>query len=171
MDGSLRSAHWARTDTPSPLAVAPSAVNFEAQACASISAALPIPLRCTKLAVKKPMPADERRAFTAPYDSWANRIATLRFVQDIPLGAGDPAWNTVAEIGRRLPEFADRPALLLWGMQDFVFDHTCLREFRRALPQAQAREYANAGHYVLEDARAEVLAEVQAFLRAHPVGA
>lgn len=122
----------------------------------------------TRLAVKKPMPAAERRAFTAPYDSWANRIATLRFVQDIPLGAGDPAWNTVAEIGRRLPEFADRPALLLWGMQDFVFDHTCLREFRRALPQAEAREYAEAGHYVLEDARAEVLAEVQAFLGRHP---
>ncbi len=123
----------------------------------------------TRLAVKKPMPAAERRAFTAPYDSWANRIATLRFVQDIPLGAGDPAWNTVTEIGRRLPEFADRPALLLWGMQDFVFDHTCLREFRRALPQAQAREYVDAGHYVLEDARAEVLDEVQAFFKAHPV--
>ena len=74
----------------------------------------------------------------------------------------------VAEIGRRLPEFADRPALLLWGMQDFVFDHTCLREFRRALPRAEAREYAEAGHYVLEDARAEVLAEIQAFLGRHP---
>ncbi|WP_206208732.1 hypothetical protein, partial [Vogesella mureinivorans] len=27
----------------------------------------------TRLAVKKPMPAAERRAFTAPYDSWASR--------------------------------------------------------------------------------------------------
>jgi cis-3-alkyl-4-acyloxetan-2-one decarboxylase len=122
----------------------------------------------TRLAVKKPMPAAERRAFTAPYDSWANRIATLRFVQDIPLGPKDPAWATVAEIGRRLPEFADRPALLLWGMQDFVFDHTCLREFRRAWPQAEAHEYAGAGHYVLEDARAEVVAAVKGFLAAHP---
>jgi haloalkane dehalogenase len=54
-------------------------------------------------------------------------------------------------------------------MQDFVFDHTCLREFRRALPQARAREFADAGHYVLEDARSEVLAEVQGFLAAHPL--
>jgi haloalkane dehalogenase len=119
--------------------------------------------------VIRKLPADVRRAYLSPYDSWANRISTLRFVQDIPLGAGDPAWNTVTEIGRRLPEFADRPALLLWGMQDFVFDHTCLREFRRALPQAQSREFADAGHYVLEDARTEVLAEVQGFLAAHPL--
>jgi pimeloyl-ACP methyl ester carboxylesterase len=125
----------------------------------------------TRLAVKKPMPAAERRAFTAPYDSWAHRIATLRFVQDIPLSAADPAWATVSELGRRLGEFAHTPALLLWGMQDFVFDHTCLREFRRAWPQARAVEYAEAGHYVLEDARAEVLAEVTDFLQAHPVAA
>ena len=125
----------------------------------------------TRLAVKKPMPAAERRAFTAPYDSWAHRIATLRFVQDIPLSAADPAWATVSELGQRLGEFAHTPALLLWGMQDFVFDHTCLREFRRAWPQARAVEYAEAGHYVLEDARAEVLAEVAAFLQAHPVAA
>jgi haloalkane dehalogenase len=75
----------------------------------------------------------------------------------------------VSELGQRLGEFAHTPALLLWGMQDFVFDHTCLREFRRAWPQARAVEYAEAGHYVLEDARAEVLAEVAAFLQAHPV--
>lgn len=125
----------------------------------------------TRLAVKKPMPAAERRAFTAPYDSWAHRIATLRFVQDIPLSAADPAWATVSELGQRLGEFAHTPALLLWGMQDFVFDHTCLREFRRAWPQARAVEYAEAGHYVLEDARAEVLAEVAAFLQVHPVAA
>jgi len=122
----------------------------------------------TRLAVKRPMPAAERRAFTAPYDSWANRIATLRFVQDIPLGPKDPAWNTVTEIGRRLPEFAAVPSLLCWGMQDFVFDHTCLREFRRAWPQAASHEYADAGHYVLEDERAAVLATVQDFFAANP---
>ncbi len=33
---------------------------------------------------------DLRDAYVAPYDSWANRIATLRFVQDIPLAARRP---------------------------------------------------------------------------------
>ena len=30
-----------------------------------------------------------RAGFLAPYDSWANRIAVLRFVQDVPLRPGD----------------------------------------------------------------------------------
>ena len=34
---------------------------------------------------------DVRDAYLAPYDSWANRIAVLRFVQDIPLRPGDRA--------------------------------------------------------------------------------
>lgn len=123
----------------------------------------------TRLAVEQPMPADVRRAYTAPYDSWKNRIATLRFVQDIPLSPKDPAWTTVAKIGEQLPRFADTPALLCWGLRDFVFDHTCLREFRRAWPQAEVHEYTDAGHYVLEDKRAEVLAAVDAFLQQHPV--
>ena len=37
---------------------------------------------------RNPMTRDVRDAYTFPYDSWANRIATLRFVQDIPAPAG-----------------------------------------------------------------------------------
>ena len=34
------------------------------------------------------MTPELRRAYVAPYDSWKDRIAILRFVQDIPLHAG-----------------------------------------------------------------------------------
>ena len=44
------------------------------------------------------MPAQLRRAYCAPYNSWNNRRATLRFVQDIPLTAADPSYDTVSEI-------------------------------------------------------------------------
>ncbi len=37
---------------------------------------------------RRMMPRDLRRAYVYPYDSWAHRIAILRFVQDIPLRAG-----------------------------------------------------------------------------------
>lgn len=70
--------------------------------------------------VGKRMPADVRRAYVAPYDSWDNRIATLRFVQDIPLSERDAAWPLVAEAGKRLHEFADRPTFIGWGLRDFV---------------------------------------------------
>lgn len=114
--------------------------------------------------VKRKMPADVRRAYVAPYDSWRNRISTLRFVQDIPLRPGDKAWDIVEEGGRRLHEFADRPALVCWGMRDFVFDQHFLQGFRERLPNAQVHEFAGAGHYVLEDEAERIVPLVRDFL-------
>ncbi|WP_147653780.1 alpha/beta fold hydrolase [Vulcaniibacterium gelatinicum] len=119
--------------------------------------------------VARPMPAPVRRAYVAPYDSWHNRIATLRFVQDIPLREGDPAWALVAEAGRRLPEFADRPAFIGWGLRDFVFDRHCLDACTAALPQAEVHAFADAHHYVLEDEHERLVPAIRRFLDAHPL--
>jgi haloalkane dehalogenase len=115
------------------------------------------------------MPAEVRRAYCAPYDSWANRISTLRFVQDIPLAPGDRAWSLVEQAGRRLPEFADRPAILGWGLQDFVFDRHFLDGFTAALPQAEVHAWEDAGHYLLEDKHREFVPQVRAFLERNPL--
>ncbi|MEH6420051.1 alpha/beta fold hydrolase [Pseudomonas sp. CGJS7] len=123
----------------------------------------------SRLGVVKPMPADVRRAYVAPYDSWANRIATSRFVQDIPLGEGDKAWPLVQAMGRKLPEYADRPAFIGWGLADFVFDHHFLKGFTDALPQAQVHAFKDAGHYVLEDKSEVLVPEIRAFLDRHPL--
>ena len=106
--------------------------------------------------VENRMPADVRRAYVAPYDNWANRIATSRFVQDIPLGPQDAAWPLVEAMGRKLPEYADRPVFIGWGLRDFVFDRHFLDGFRQALPHAQVHAFEDANHYVLED-KADVL--------------
>lgn len=121
------------------------------------------------LGVRRRMPRAVRRAYVAPYDGWANRIGTLRFMQDIPLHPGDAAWPLVAEAGRRLREFADRPAFIGWGLRDFVFDRHFLDGFTRALPQAQVTAFDDAGHYVLEDKHAQVVPAMRAFLDAHPL--
>ncbi len=118
--------------------------------------------------VEQPMPAAVRAAYLAPYDSWDNRIATLRFVQDIPLSPRDRAWSLVEQAGQHLPQFADRPAFIGWGLCDFVFDQHFLDGFTTALPNAQVHAFEDAGHYVLED-KAEVLVPaIRAFLQAHP---
>ena len=118
----------------------------------------------TRLAVTRPLPADVRRAYVAPYDTPAHRLATLRFVQDIPLGPGDRGYDLVRETGTRLHVLEDRPALVCWGLRDFVFDETFLREFRRAFPRAEVHAWEDAGHYVLEDARERIVPLVQRFL-------
>lgn len=121
------------------------------------------------LGVENRMPADVRRAYVSPYDSWANRISTVRFMQDIPLGPGDKAWALLEEAGRRLPEFADRPALLGWGLRDFVFDKHFLAGFRAALPHAEVHAWDDAGHYVLEDKATELVPLIRDFLERHPL--
>ncbi len=116
------------------------------------------------LGVENRMPADVRRAYVSPYDSWANRISTLRFMQDIPLHPGDKAWALVESVGQKLPQFADRPAFIGWGLKDFVFDQHFLAGFARALPQAEVTAFEDAGHYVLEDKAAELVPAIRAFL-------
>ncbi|KAF1712185.1 alpha/beta hydrolase [Pseudoxanthomonas kalamensis DSM 18571] len=121
------------------------------------------------IGVERRMPADVRRAYVAPYDSWANRISTIRFMQDIPLAPGDKAWPLVEAAGRALPGFADRPALLGWGLKDFVFDHHFLDGFRAALPQAEVHTWEDAGHYVLEDKHEILVPRIRDFLDRHPL--
>ncbi len=121
------------------------------------------------LGTQRRLPAGVRHAYTAPYAGWREAISTLRFMQDIPLREGDAAWPLVAEAGRRLHEFADRPAFLGWGLRDFVFDRHFLDGFREALPRAQVMAFDDAGHYVMEDKHAQLVPAIRAFLDANPV--
>ncbi|WP_425604048.1 alpha/beta fold hydrolase [Luteimonas kalidii] len=121
------------------------------------------------LGVERRMPRAVRRAYVAPYDSWHNRIATVRFMQDIPLAEGDRAWPLVAASAERLAGYADRPAFLGWGLKDFVFDEDFLDRFRAAWPQAEVHAFEDAGHYVLEDRHAVLVPAIRAFLDRHPL--
>jgi pimeloyl-ACP methyl ester carboxylesterase len=122
------------------------------------------------LGTERSLPADVRRGYIEPYNGWREAISTLRFMQDIPLREGDRAWPLLAEVARRLPEYADRPAFIGWGLRDFVFDRHFLDGFRRALPQAQVHAFEDAGHYVLEDRHEVLVPAVREFLDSHPVG-
>ena len=104
----------------------------------------------------------------APYDSWQNRLAVLRFVEDIPLHETDPAYGTVSAIENGLPQFQDLPVLVCWGMQDFVFDDRFLEEWVKKFPTAEVHRFEDAGHYLLEDAAEETVFLIRQFLDRHP---
>jgi haloalkane dehalogenase len=118
---------------------------------------------------RRPMGRALRDAYCAPYDSWQNRIATLRFVQDIPLHPGDPGYDLVSEVEQGIPALRDLPVQICWGDRDFVFDHHFLAVWQQLLPGARVRRFPDCGHYVLEDAPEEILAEIEQFLRDHPL--
>lgn len=113
---------------------------------------------------RNPMPKKFRDAYCAPYDSWQNRIATHRFVQDIPLRGRDRAYPIVTEVELKAKQFQDRPMLICWGMLDFVFDRHFLKLWTDQFPQAQVHRFSDCGHYVLEDAGDEVIGLIQRFL-------
>jgi haloalkane dehalogenase len=113
---------------------------------------------------RKPLPPDVRGWYLKPYDSWENRVAVLKFVQTIPLDPTDAGYDIVSETEAALPKFADKPALICWGMKDFVFSPEFLAEWERRLPHAEVHRFEDCGHYVLEDAADDVVPIVRRFL-------
>jgi haloalkane dehalogenase len=122
-----------------------------------------------RCAVRRPLAPEVAAQYRMPFGSWADRRAVLRFVQDIPLGPGDPAWPVLEEVEAALPGFAQRPTLLCWGMKDFVFDGDYLAEWTRRFPGAEVHRFEDAGHWVLEDAGEEIAPLVRGFLESHPI--
>ena len=118
----------------------------------------------TSWACMKPLPKGLAKAYTAPYSSWSTRIATHRFVKDIPLTEGDPAYALVAETEERLSLFSETPMLIGWGLKDFVFDHHFLNVWRERFPKAELHIYPQSGHYILEDESEDLIPKIVAFL-------
>ncbi|NOQ42644.1 MAG: alpha/beta fold hydrolase, partial [Desulfuromusa sp.] len=115
------------------------------------------------------MAPELRKIYCSPYDNWQHRVATLRFVQDIPLQAEDPGYDLISQVGAGLAEFADLPMCICWGEKDFVFDLNFLAEWKSRFPQAAVHSFADCGHYILEDAKAEVLPIIRNFLQDNPL--
>jgi len=106
-----------------------------------------------------------RAGYLAPYRSWNDRVAVLRFIQDIPLSESHPSFQTLAAIEESLAQFRDRPVLFIWGERDWCFTTDFLSEFRQRFPQAETLRLPDAGHYVFEDAHERIVPRVEQFLK------
>jgi haloalkane dehalogenase len=109
-----------------------------------------------------------RAGLLAPYNTWRNRLATLKFVQDIPLSSVDPSYAIAAQVDAGLEFLARKPMLICWGERDFVFDRDYLAEWRRRFPPGEVHRFPRAGHYLLEDVPDRILELVAEFLKRHP---
>ena len=105
-----------------------------------------------------------RAGLLAPYDSWRNRIATHRFVLDVPLSPNHPSYETLARVESGLALFRDCPTCVIWGMHDWCFTPQLLDRLLEFFPQAEVHRLEDAGHYVVEDAHERIVPLVEAFL-------
>ncbi len=119
-----------------------------------------------RMAVAKPknLSAAARQGYLAPYNNYRNRIANLRFVQDIPLSPSHPTWRTMKEIENGLGQLQDKPMRICWGMRDFCFTPRFLERWLQFFPRADAHRLTDAGHYILEDAPSRIEPLVTDFL-------
>jgi pimeloyl-ACP methyl ester carboxylesterase len=118
----------------------------------------------TFMTTVKPLPRAIKEGYLLPYNSWDNRVAVARFVQDIPMEKDHRTYKVLAEIEARLPNLT-QPKLILWGGKDFCFDRTFFEQFLHIYPDAEAHWFAQAGHYVLEDAAEEVALKIWDFIK------
>jgi haloalkane dehalogenase len=114
---------------------------------------------------KKNLPPEVRSALLAPYDTWRNRLAVYRFVQDIPLSPRHPSYETLQRIEESLPMFREHRVCLIWGMLDWCFSPEYLKRFLQFFPEAVVHRLEKAHQLLVEDAPDEVAAAIETFLK------
>jgi haloalkane dehalogenase len=117
-----------------------------------------------KMAVAKPLPPAVRAGYLAPYRSWSSRVAVHQFVRDIPMEPDHPSRAILQQIGTDLAWLRAKPMLIGWGGRDFCFNDHFLERWKKVCTHAEVEYYPDAGHYVLEDAREELIPRITEFL-------
>ena len=101
--------------------------------------------------VARPLPKDVRDGYCAPYQNYHDRVALLRYPQDIPLTRRHPSHGAFREMEEGLGMLSGKPTALLWGERDFCLHTGYLELWRRIYPDAKVSRYPDAAHFLLED--------------------
>lgn len=118
----------------------------------------------TRMAVSKPLTKEVKDGYLLPYNNWNNRIATLRFVQDIPTNSSQKTFQVLEEIESFLLSLKEHSMLIGWGLKDFCFDEVFLEKWKALFPEAKVLAYPKSGHYILEDEKDTLIPEIRRFL-------
>ena len=117
----------------------------------------------TIMAPQKKLSPLIKKGFVLPYHDFKSRIATAKFVQDIPMNNAHPTYKTLQNIEEKLKTLKV-PVLLLWGEKDFCFTMSFQKKWLEFFPNARSVTYPKAGHYLLEDETNAVINEIESFL-------
>lgn len=117
----------------------------------------------TFMAVNHKMKDVVKKGFLLPYSNYSTRIATAKFVRDIPMSKDHQTYPVLKKIEDQLSELKC-PVLLLWGEKDFCFTMNFYRRWLDFFPNALHKSYPNAGHYLIEDEYQDVKNQIEKFI-------
>ena len=93
-----------------------------------------------------------------------SRLLTWTWPRWIPLDHTARAMQRFEWLERELKK-SNFPTLLVWGLQDEVFDYkTFATRFKELLPHAEGPELVTGRHFLQEDSGAEIAAKINGFL-------
>lgn len=96
--------------------------------------------------------------YLAPFKQRNQRMPTHIF----PAQLSD-AKLFLNNIQQRIVTLSDRPALMVWGLQDFAFQQPELSRFESIFKNHQTILLKNAGHFIQEDAPDEIAEAIRKF--------
>lgn len=118
----------------------------------------------TEIKRKERLTPEVMRGYRAPFPDYCSRVATT-VIQDVPLTREDPSFGKMKEIEGRLNRL-NVPTLLVWGEDDVLLPVYDI--WKKIYPHSELRMVPRAGHFLQEDAPAEVMGAIQEFLARHP---
>ena len=99
------------------------------------------------------------RHYVAPFDTPGSRVPLWTLARAL---LGESAWYD--SLWHQRERLAEKPTLLLWGVDDPTFGRAYLERWRKALPDAAVAELPGVGHFVQEEAAPEAAEHVLRFL-------
>lgn len=119
------------------------------------------------MAVTHKMAPEVRKGYLYPYQTYDDRVAVQKFVEDIPMSPLHRSYEVLLQIEHGLWMFRENPVCIVWGMKDWCFTPHFLERWALYYPQAYVHCMNEAGHYLLEDSCPEIISCVSNFLEVH----
>jgi haloalkane dehalogenase len=114
---------------------------------------------------KRGMTSAEKRAYHHIYDEADSETVVLTWPRSIPLRQGDRGWADMCAIETRLGELAKTPILVIWGVDDPVFNVEYRDRLMAKLPHAEGPiNFDRASHFLQDDRGPDIVAAMLPFL-------
>ena len=118
------------------------------------------------MGVTRKLPQIVKKGYLLPYNNYNNRIATSRFVQDIPLEKNHPTYKTIKRIEHNLSKVTC-PKLILGGGKDFCFNNHFYNRWREIYPTAKLITLKKLVTLSLKTKKKRFFAKLSAFINSH----